>query len=165
MIFTVLVVAGFGIYNILNMTVTQKRQDIAILRSMGCDTFDIVILFFSQGLMIGVCGAFAGIVCGYFLCLYRQTIPFSGGPSASVAPRSTGLLHISLSLPIYFQAVALALITSSAASILPALSAGKAHAHRRHSARRVGNEHSNHPSHEVDREPAIGNSERHINRY
>ena len=31
MIATVLIVAGFGIYNILNMTVNQKRQDIAIL--------------------------------------------------------------------------------------------------------------------------------------
>lgn len=125
MIFTVLVVAGFGIYNILNMTVTQKRQDIAILRSMGYDTFDIVILFFSQGLMIGVCGAIAGIFCGYLLCAYLQTIPFGGAPGAVAATGSTGLLRISLSLPIYFQAAALALLTSSAASILPALSAGQ----------------------------------------
>ncbi len=56
MIFTVLIVAGFGIYNILNMTVSQKRQDIAILRSMGYDTFDIVMLFFSQGLIVGIVG-------------------------------------------------------------------------------------------------------------
>lgn len=47
MIMTILIVAGFGIYNILNMTVNQKRQDIAILRALGYDTFDIVILFFS----------------------------------------------------------------------------------------------------------------------
>jgi lipoprotein-releasing system permease protein len=121
MILTVLIVAGFGIYNILNMTVTQKRQDIAILRSMGYDTFDVIMLFFSQGLIIGICGAAVGLVAGYLLCLYLQTIPFMGGPLGNTG----GHLHISITLAIYLQATALALLTSSIASILPARAAGQ----------------------------------------
>lgn len=120
MIAVVLIVAGFGIYNVLNMTVNQKRQDIAILRSMGYDTFDIVMLFFMQGLILGITGGVLGLICGYFLCLYLQTISFSG-PMAS---RPT-TLHISLDASIYFQAAALALLAASVASILPARSAGK----------------------------------------
>jgi lipoprotein-releasing system permease protein len=121
MIFTVLLVAGFGIYNVLNMTVTQKRQDIAILRSMGYDTFDIVTLFFSQGLIVGIFGSILGSIGGYFLCLYLQTIPFSGGNSAAAG----GHLRILFSLPMYFQAFLLALFSAGIASILPARSAGK----------------------------------------
>jgi lipoprotein-releasing system permease protein len=122
MILTVLIVAGFGIYNVLNMTVTQKRQDIAILRSMGYDTLDIVMLFFMQGLLVGICGAVFGLVGGYILCRYLQTIPFS--PSTAASPQG-GHLHISLSPWIYVQATCMALFSSCLASVLPARAAGR----------------------------------------
>jgi lipoprotein-releasing system permease protein len=121
MIFTVLLVAGFGIYNVLNMTVTQKRQDIAILRSMGYDTFDIVTLFFSQGLIVGIFGSILGSLGGYLVCLYLETIPFSPVTATS----TSGHLRILFSLAIYFQAFVLALFSAGVASILPARSAGK----------------------------------------
>ena len=126
MIMTVLIVAGFEIYNVLNMTVTQKRQDIAILRSMGYDTFDVVMLFFSQGLILGVCGAIFGLISGYILCRYLQTIPFSGGPMGGGHPGGTqGYLHIAVTPMIYVQATLLALFAASIASILPSRAAGK----------------------------------------
>jgi lipoprotein-releasing system permease protein len=121
MIFAILLVAGFGIYNVLNMTVTQKRQDIAILRSMGYDTFDIVTLFFSQGIIVGIVGAFFGLISGYLLCRYLQTISFFP-PNSSHAGET---LHISLDFSIYTQATLLALLAASIASILPSMAAGK----------------------------------------
>ena len=121
MILTIIVVAGFGIYNVLNMTVNQKRQDIAILRSMGYDAFDIVTLFFSQGLIVGVIGGVFGLICGYFICRYLQTVQFM-----IVTPANPlGNLHIALDPKIYLQAAALAILSSSLASILPARAAGK----------------------------------------
>lgn len=121
MILSILIVAGFGIYNVLNMTVIQKRQDIAILRSMGYDGFDIVMLFFSQGLIVGICGAVLGIIVGYFVCIYLQTLSFM-----NVTPTNpTGHLHISLSASIYIQAAFMAVFSASLASILPARAAGK----------------------------------------
>ncbi|MGZ3774525.1 MAG: ABC transporter permease [Pseudobdellovibrionaceae bacterium] len=122
MILIVLVVAGFGIYNILNMTVNQKRQDIAILRALGYDTYDIVMLFFSQGLIIGVIGSIFGLICGYIFCRYLQTVSFN---MPMTVPSSLSHLHISLNFWIYVQAFGLALITTSIASILPARAAGK----------------------------------------
>jgi len=121
MIMTVLIVAGFGIYNILNMTVNQKRQDIAILRALGYDTFDIIILFFSQGLIVGICGTTLGLICGYLFCRYLQTIPFMQATPSN----PQGHLHIALTFAIYVQAAALALLSTSIASILPARAAGK----------------------------------------
>jgi lipoprotein-releasing system permease protein len=121
MILTVLLVAGFGIYNVLNMTVNQKRQDIAILRSMGYDTFDVVMLFFLQGLIVGVIGTAFGLTAGYGICRFLQTIQFSSGTPAN----PQGYLHISLAPAIYLQAAGLALLASSLASVLPARAAGK----------------------------------------
>lgn len=121
MIFTVLIVAGFGIYNILNITVNQKRQDIAILRALGYDSFDVVMLFFSQGLIVGIIGTFFGLICGYILCVYIQSVPFM--PLTPSNPQ--GHLHIALTFNIFAQAALMALLSTSLASILPARAAGK----------------------------------------
>jgi lipoprotein-releasing system permease protein len=64
---SIMVVAGFGIYNVLNMTVLQKRRDVAILRSLGYSTWDILILFLTQGLILGVLGIALGLTFGFFL--------------------------------------------------------------------------------------------------
>jgi lipoprotein-releasing system permease protein len=120
MIAVILVVAGFGIYNVLNMTVTQKRKEIAILRSMGFETSDIIFLFFSQGLILGFLGGLIGLVIGYWICLYLQTVPFGGGPLGGA-----GYLQISIKPAIYLQAMGLAVFSASLASILPARAAGK----------------------------------------
>ena len=58
--FAILLVAGFGIYNILNMTISQKINDIAILKAMGFRGEDVIRIFVQQALIIG----FIGIVFG-----------------------------------------------------------------------------------------------------
>lgn len=120
MIATVFIVAGFGIYNVLNMTVNQKRQDIAILRSLGYDTFDVIGLFLAQGIIVGIVGGTLGLFAGYLFCRYLQTVPFM-----PPTPSNPGTLHISLALPIYLQAMLIAVFAACLASILPARAAGK----------------------------------------
>jgi len=119
-ILIVVLVSGFGIYNVLNMTVTQKRRDIAILRSMGADTFDIIALFFSQGLILGITGGFFGLASGYFACRYLRSLPFSGGGFVHAT-----YLPVLVTPAIYVQAMILALLTASIASVLPARAASK----------------------------------------
>lgn len=117
----ILVVASFGIYNILNMTVMQKKKDIAILHSLGYQPGDIVFLFFSQGVVVGFIGTFFGVLIGYIFCRYLATLPFSGGPMGS----GSGLMMVSFNAKIYWQAGILGMLSSTVASILPARAAGR----------------------------------------
>jgi len=57
---TILIVAGFGIYNIMNMTVNEKIREIAILKAMGFDGKDIVQIFLTQSVIIGILGGVVG---------------------------------------------------------------------------------------------------------
>ena len=117
----VLLVAGFGIYNVLNMMVVQKRKDIAILRSMGYSFGDILTLFFSQGVILGASGGVLGALAGYGACLYLRTVSFGGNPMGA----GTGRLAVSLNPAIFLQAVLLALVATALASILPAYAAAR----------------------------------------
>ena len=45
---TILIVAGFGIYNIMNMTVNEKIKEIAILKAMGFNGKDVIEIFLTQ---------------------------------------------------------------------------------------------------------------------
>lgn len=77
--FTLLVVAGFGIYNIMNMNVINKMKDIAILKATGFAGNDIVSIFLIQSVIIGVLGALLGITIGFGLSYLLSQTPFDVG--------------------------------------------------------------------------------------
>jgi lipoprotein-releasing system permease protein len=118
----VMLVAGFGIYNVLMMTVTQKMKDIAILQTMGYESWEIRMLFLFQGLILGCIGALLGLIAGYFVCKYLQTLPFGARPGSTRPP---GHLTIVLPISIYIQASLLSIVSALVASYLPARSAAK----------------------------------------
>jgi lipoprotein-releasing system permease protein len=118
----VMLVAGFGIYNVLMMTVSHKIKDIAILGALGFDSSEITLLFLFQGLILGVCGALTGIVTGYLVCTFLQTLTMPGPPGSTKMPEH---LHISLDYGIYLQASLLSILAAAFASFVPARSAGK----------------------------------------
>lgn len=74
MTISILLVAGFGIYNVLNMMVSQKHKEIAILRSIGFEAKDVLFLFFLQGMTIGILGGLLGDFLGFFVCKYMSTL-------------------------------------------------------------------------------------------
>ncbi len=82
--FTLLVVAGFGIYNILNMTIHNKMKDIAILKAMGFSGGDVKRIFMIQSLVIGFFGSLAGLMIGYLLSYAISKAPFNGGDFISL---------------------------------------------------------------------------------
>ena len=73
---TLLVVAGFGIYNIMNMTINNKMKDIAILKAQGFSGGDIVRIFLSQSVFIGLMGAIVGLLLGFLLSYALSRVPF-----------------------------------------------------------------------------------------
>ncbi|MGE4221086.1 MAG: ABC transporter permease, partial [Alphaproteobacteria bacterium] len=56
----ILVVAGFGIFNVISTITYEKARDIAILKSLGFEERDITRVFLVQGLAVGICGAILG---------------------------------------------------------------------------------------------------------
>ena len=77
------------------------------------------IIVYAQELMPGRVGMIAGLFFGYWICRYLQTIPFAGGHMGG-----SGRLHIDIRFATYAQALMMALLSSSLASILPARAAG-----------------------------------------
>ncbi|WP_207061087.1 lipoprotein-releasing ABC transporter permease subunit [Motiliproteus sp. SC1-56] len=69
LLFIIVAVAAFNIVSTLVMVVTDKRSDIAILRTMGASSKTIMRTFMIQGGFIGVVGTLAGTALGVLLAL------------------------------------------------------------------------------------------------
>jgi lipoprotein-releasing system permease protein len=76
----IVAVAAFNIVAALVMVVNEKRNDIAILRTVGMTPSAVVTVFFTQGVMIGWFGALLGCALGLLLAFNVETIvPFVEG--------------------------------------------------------------------------------------
>jgi lipoprotein-releasing system permease protein len=73
---TLLIVAGFGIYNILNMLIYEKMNDIAILKATGFSGKDVQMIFMSQAVIIGFVGGILGLLLGLVLSILIDQTPF-----------------------------------------------------------------------------------------
>lgn len=73
---TLLIVAGFGIYNILNMLIYEKMNDIAILKATGFSGKDVQMIFMSQAMIIGLVGGILGLILGFVLSSVIDRLPF-----------------------------------------------------------------------------------------
>ena len=74
---TLLIVAGFGIYNILNMMIFEKMDSIAILKATGFSGRDVQTIFLMIALSIGLFGGLLGLVFGFGLSAAIDQIPFN----------------------------------------------------------------------------------------
>jgi lipoprotein-releasing system permease protein len=70
----IVAVAAFNIVSAQVMTVTDKRADIAILRTLGASPSSIMAIFTIQGALIGFLGTLAGVATGIVLALNIETI-------------------------------------------------------------------------------------------
>jgi lipoprotein-releasing system permease protein len=111
----IILLAGFGIFNVLTMSVLAKVKEIAILRSMGYRKIDISAIFLWQGALIAALGSSLGCICGALLTWGVSRIPI----------RVRGLLYanhflVTWNWTHYFWATVLALIAVFIASYVPA---------------------------------------------
>ncbi|GIM23268.1 lipoprotein releasing system permease [Leptospira borgpetersenii] len=117
----ILTVAGFGIYNILNVIINQKKREIAILRSIGYRPNEVLMIFLLQGLILGLSGGIIGLLIGFLACIRIETLPFTN-PLFSA---KTTTMVVSFAPAIYLQAFAQSMVATLIASWIPARSAGK----------------------------------------
>ncbi len=112
---SVLIVAAFGIYNVISTVVMEKHRDIAILKSMGFLARDIQHIFVIQGFILGLVGSLLGLPLGSALMYALMQVEFKppGTTQPIVMPLDWGWLQF---------AVASGFATSAAliAAFLPA---------------------------------------------
>ncbi len=70
----IVIVAAFGLLSSMYMVVTEKRRDIAILRTMGMTRGQIAQIFISQGMIFGVLGTVIGVTLGVIISLNVSSI-------------------------------------------------------------------------------------------
>jgi lipoprotein-releasing system permease protein len=64
----ILIIATFNVIGSLTMLIIEKQKDITILHHIGADNRLIRNIFLTEGLLITVVGAFAGLLLGIFVC-------------------------------------------------------------------------------------------------
>ncbi len=113
----ILLVAGFGIYNILNMTIYEKIKEIAILKATGFSGRSVVSIFLQQAIYIGLMGGVVGIIVG-FLITYMVSRIYIGAGTLKYLPMSFYIPH-------YIEAVCFGVLTTIAAGFFPSKKASQ----------------------------------------
>ncbi len=117
---TLLIVAGFGIYNILNMMIYEKMDSIAILKATGFSGQDVKYIFITIALSIGLFGGFLGLVIGFALSNVVDSIPFN-----TAALPTIKTFPVNYDLKYYIIGIVFSLATTYLAGLLPARKASK----------------------------------------
>jgi len=117
---TLLIVAGFGIYNILNMMIYEKMDSIAILKATGFSGRDVKRIFTTIALSIGIVGGLFGLGFGFILSHIIHQIPFN-----TVALPTVKTFPVNYNLKFYLIGISFSIITTYFAGLFPARKASK----------------------------------------
>lgn len=117
---TLLIVAGFGIYNILNMLIYEKMDTIAILKATGFAGKDVKLIFLFIALAIGLAGGSLGLLFGYTLSSIVDQVPFK---TAALPKIKT--FPVVYNPVFYLIGITFSLITTYLAGLFPSRKASK----------------------------------------
>jgi lipoprotein-releasing system permease protein len=112
----ILIVAGFGIYNILSSTIMQKINDIAILKATGFKGSDVVKIFVIEAVLMGFIGTVLGLLMGAGLISILSRV-YMGGP--------VGYFPIKHELHLFIRSGLLGMFITFCAGYFPARKAAK----------------------------------------
>jgi lipoprotein-releasing system permease protein len=116
----ILLVAAFGIYNIISTVVFEKTRDIAILKSLGFTEGDIQRLFLVQGLVAGLLGAAIGCVLGALMIEMLAQVRFGVD-----TPAGQDRFILERDWRIYAMASAFAVAAAGIAAVIPSRRASR----------------------------------------
>ncbi len=117
---TLLIVAGFGIYNILNMMIYEKMDSIAILKATGFSGSDVNLIFIAIAVSIGVFGGALGLVFGFGLSVLIDQVPFN-----TAALPTTTTYPVDYNISFYLIGILFSLITTYLAGYFPSRKASR----------------------------------------
>jgi lipoprotein-releasing system permease protein len=115
----VLLVASFGIYNIINMTIKEKINDIAILKATGFSGKDVINIFIKESIIMGFIGSVLGLSLASIVINFVSGI-YVGGDMGNFPIRfEKEIFIIGFFLGIFITIVAGYIPAKSAANIDP----------------------------------------------
>ena len=130
LLFLIILVAAINIVSSLIMVVTDKRSDIAILRTLGAKTQTITRIFIIQGSVIGVAGTLLGTLFGVIISINLESL-YTWLEHVLHRQLIDGSVYLISTLPsdLHWDQVlwisAASMITSVLATIIPARRASK----------------------------------------
>lgn len=116
----ILLVAPFGIYNVISTVVLEKTKDIAILKSIGFEARDIERIFLIEGAILGLIGSISGSAVGLTLMYGLSRIAIK-----SPFNTTSAFLPIDWSTDQILIAIAFAMLSALFAAWLPARKGGR----------------------------------------
>jgi len=117
-----LLTSSFATYNIISTITHEKRQDIAIMKSLGMRETSVRRIFIFEAAIIGVVGILAGWVIGYLLCYGWSKITIYNTLTGTTVP-----LSIYYSPTHYLVAGGISLLCCTGAAFFPARKATRVH--------------------------------------
>ena len=118
----ILIVASFGIYNVISTVVLEKTRDIAIMKSIGFHARDVLLIFLIEGATVGIAGSLLGTGLGFAMMLGLSRVevktPFNTEPTT--LPLDWGLFPVALG-------IGFAMASSLVAAFLPARKGASVH--------------------------------------
>ncbi len=116
----ILLVAGFGIYNILTMMIYEKMKDISILKAIGYSDKDVRRIFMIQAILIGLVGSIIGLISGYFASVGLTHLPYESDTIIVMDH-----LPVSFNPSFYIMAFCFGIFTTMFAGFTPSRKASK----------------------------------------
>jgi lipoprotein-releasing system permease protein len=117
-----LLTSSFATYNIISTITHEKRQDIAIMKSLGMREYSVRRIFIIEAAIIGVVGILSGWVLGYALCYSWSKITIYNTLTGTTVP-----LSIYYSPMHYLVAGGISLLCCTGAAFFPARKATRVH--------------------------------------
>lgn len=112
----ILLVAAFGIYNIINMTIKERLNDIAILKATGFSGKDVINIFLKESLIMGIIGTSFGLLMASVLIKFVSGIYIGGDRE---------YFPIGYESPIFIIGAILGVLITLGAGYIPAIGAAK----------------------------------------
>ena len=117
---TLLIVSGFGIYNILNMMIFEKMDSIAILKATGFSGKEVKYVFITIGVLIGLVGGLFGLIFGFGFSVLIDNLPFNTAAMPTVTT-----FPVNYDLKYYFIGSVFSILTTYLAGYFPARKASQ----------------------------------------
>lgn len=118
----ILAIASFNIFFSLTMLAIDKKKDISILSSMGASKKLIRSIFLTEGAIISLTGAFAGLMLGLFVCIIQQEF---GVVSMGMQTAVIDAYPVKMQVPDFLYTGLSIVIITFASSYRPAVIASK----------------------------------------